>query len=202
MSIFLSAMYTLFLALLAEKIVHVEEAATPPNVSVVCFIRPHNYSRIVPLLLLLLVDWICFGLIFQQGGREPLGVSEVLLLALYTPGLICLCAACLWSLETDRRYYIFAAAYHLLVVFAECVWLLFRFAETSEKQVDSRSVALLLGAVLIELILRAGLAVMYLVEWRGRTVVDERALAVIGMVLKPATLALISIDAGIASIVG
>jgi hypothetical protein len=129
MSFFVAILYTAILGVLFEHSFFIAPNGNNRGTRVVLYLNRNNVTISGSLLVLFIVDWICFHLLFGQAQGININLAEGWLLLAYLPATFCLGLSVVFSYEsqaqgTKNTFCLTAALYHLFALIVEVIWLL------------------------------------------------------------------------------
>lgn len=131
MTFFAAVLYAAILGVLFEHSFHIAPSGGPSatNINVTFYIRRDNVLTSGTLLLLFIIDWICFHILFGTSNNLTFDPLNGWLLFAYLPALLCLGLTVVFSYECTardarRRFCLTAGFYHSFALLAELTWVL------------------------------------------------------------------------------
>lgn len=159
MSFLITTLYTVFLGTLFRNFVIVQLDAASNVVTVSPVIGIKNWARTIPLLLLFMVDWVCFLFLFPPSTSLSFSIQDMTLLVLYVPTLAMLGTCVMLSLECSQRYCFPLGIYHCTAALAEAWWVICYIAKV--ENIGGKEAALISGLVIFYGLIRLALALFY-----------------------------------------
>lgn len=193
MNLFVNTLYSIFLGMMFRSLLHirVQEGAGTNCVAVKCLLDVGNVMHTLPLMVLFLIDWVCFQAVFPISSDVKYSFWDGIMLVVYTPSLAFLGYGVVTSLEKSERYSGSVALYHFLAASGEVVWITTLFFRT-DGDMNTHQVGLVFFLVFLYVILRYALVVVHSLIYFGKLGnIQPQILVVTAWLFKPTLLILL-----------
>ena len=203
MAYIISIVYSVLLGSVASNFVHVERVVPGPpmDIKVYSLLHSKNAFRVVLILLLFLVDWVCFMTIFPPSEGFSMKMYDVGLLVIYLPGLGVLSLATIMALSNNNGYYNYVNLYFLFTLIGEIIWV-FLSLYSDDFTVSAKQIAFFFLIVAIYILIKIFIIFAFKGASDKKGSIHVYILMILGIILKPSAIILISSTTNVKMILG
>lgn len=182
-------LYSVFLGTITRNLVLVKEDQSTQSITIRNLITTTNRVRILPILLMFLVDWIIFLLIFGSSNQFTLEIYDISLLVFYFPAITFLTIALLNSIEESSTNFCYHLSYyHFIAGVSEVVWIIWKLSSYKGTEADVTSMIPIIIIIALYIIIRFGLGAFFYISGNTTLRINSTLVNYLSLIVKPALL--------------